>query len=238
MKKILKCLASVVLMTSFLSLGLVVFAEENDFGVDRGGRLINVEYPVNDTDAANKKYVDDSVGSLQKPPAVLQTLGESKTATLSQKAISDLINRQALVDLIYPVGAIFMSVNSTDPSFLFGGTWEIWGSGRVPVGVDTSQSYFDSVEKVGGSTQLQAHNHEAWTDEQGGHTHNIGRDYDGGSGSSRWTVHTAGTSGAGNTSPTDWNGGHGHNVGIGVTGGGNSENLQPYITCFMWKRVS
>lgn len=82
--------------------------------------------------------MDDSVSALQKPPEVLQTLGESKTATLSQKAISDLI---------YPVGAIFMSVNSTDPSFLFGGTWEIWGSGRVSVGVDTSQSYFDSVEK-------------------------------------------------------------------------------------------
>ena len=66
--------------------------------------------------------MDDSVSALQKPSEVLQTLGESKTAALSQKAISDLINRQSLVDLIYSVGAIFMSVNSTDPSFLFGGT--------------------------------------------------------------------------------------------------------------------
>lgn len=29
-----------------------------------------------------------------------------------------------LIDRIYPVGAIYISVNSTDPSILFGGTWE------------------------------------------------------------------------------------------------------------------
>lgn len=32
--------------------------------------------------------------------------------------------RQSLIDLIYPVGAIYMSVNSASPSTLFGGTWE------------------------------------------------------------------------------------------------------------------
>ena len=29
----------------------------------------------------------------------------------------------SIVDLIYPVGAIYMSVNSTNPSAIFGGTW-------------------------------------------------------------------------------------------------------------------
>lgn len=32
--------------------------------------------------------------------------------------------RDELINLIYPVGAIYMSVNAVDPSTLFGGTWE------------------------------------------------------------------------------------------------------------------
>ena len=34
------------------------------------------------------------------------------------------VTKSALVDLIYPVGAIYMSVNSTSPQTLFGGTWQ------------------------------------------------------------------------------------------------------------------
>ena len=40
-------------------------------------------------------------------------------ATLSGDITSSL-----LVDLFYPVGSIYTSMNSTDPSELFGGTWE------------------------------------------------------------------------------------------------------------------
>lgn len=68
------------------------------------------------------------------------------------------------VDFMYPIGSIYLSVKNTNPSKWFGGTWVSWGTGRVPVGVDTTQTEFNAVEKTGGSKYLQSHKHEglAW----------------------------------------------------------------------------
>ena len=162
---------------------------------------------------------------------------------------------QQFAKTMYPVGSIYMSVSSTNPSTYFGGTWVAWGSGRVPVGINTSDSNFNTVEKTGGASsvtltvsQIPSHTHtftgsSTTTSSAGGHTHNIGRDTDGGSGSSRYTVHKAGTSGAQGTSPTSSAGAHSHTLTPkgknGNTGGGGSHtNLQPYIVCYMWKRTA
>jgi hypothetical protein len=71
------------------------------------------------------------------------------------------------INLIYPVGSIYLSVVSTNPgTWLPGTTWALWGSGRVPVGVDTYQTEFNAVEKAGGAKthtltreQLPSHSH-------------------------------------------------------------------------------
>ena len=63
---------------------------------------------------------------------------------------------KSILDSFYPVGSIYLSVTNTNPSSKFGGTWVAWGSGRVPVGVNSSDSSFNSVEKTGGS---KTHNH-------------------------------------------------------------------------------
>ena len=169
------------------------------------------------------------------------------------KLLKDYI--QSFIKTMYPVGSIYMSVNATNPSTYFGGTWVAWGSGRVPVGVNTSDSNFNTVEKTGGAStvtlttaQMPAHTHtftgsSATTNSKGAHTHNVGRDGDGASGSSTYTVHSAGVSGAGGTSPTNSAGAHTHTLTAKGTnastgGGGSHNNLQPYITCYMWKRTA
>ena len=118
------------------------------------------------------------------------------------------------VDLIYPIGSIYMSVNSTNPNIYFGGTWETWGTGRVPVGVDTSQTEFATVEKTGGSKFLQEHYHTLSKGGQGFVTSNGAY---------------AGVCG-------DW--GAWNTTGVQGVQTGNSGNLQPYITCYMWKRTA
>ena len=44
---------------------------------------------------------------------------------------------QNILDFVYPVGSIYMTTNSQNPSTLFGGEWVAWGQGRVPVGAGT-----------------------------------------------------------------------------------------------------
>ena len=87
--------------------------------------------------------------------------------------------RDSFLDKTYPVGSIYMSKNNTNPGTLFGGTWVTWGNGRVPVGVNTSDSAFNTVEKTGGEkthvltiAEMPSHTHI-----QNAHTHSINHDH-------------------------------------------------------------
>lgn len=150
-----------------------------------------------------------------------------------------------VIDIIYPVGSIYISVNSTNPSTLFGGTWEAFSTGRTLVGIDTSQSEFNTIEKTGGEKthtqtieEMPSHTHI-----QNSHSHGEIVDNDGyrvtyaggntanyrvlnqtsqGNASGSWKMSTSETT-ATNQS----------------TGGGQPFNImQPYITVYMWKRTA
>ena len=123
------------------------------------------------------------------------------------------------LDFVYPIGSIYLSINSTNPSKWFGGTWVAWGTGRVPVGVDTSQTEFNTVEKTGGSKYIQNHTH---TCDPG-----YGNMYFASGSESRWLPLYG----------TDQYNMHTKGVDSNVTTG-DSGNLQPYITCYMWKRTA
>ena len=132
--------------------------------------------------------------------------------------------QQVTFDTIYPVGSIYMSVNATNPSELFGGTWVAWGSGRVPVGVDTSDSDFSTIEKTGGKKT-----HELSINEMPSHTH---ANY------AKRTNVTINSSGNTIISCHRSNTGASTGDNIGKTGSNAPHNnLQPYITCYMWKRI-
>lgn len=131
-----------------------------------------------------------------------------------------------LIDTIYPVGSIYMSVSSTNPGTTFGvGTWTAWGAGRVPVGVAGSGT-FNTVEKTGG-----AETHTLTIAEMPLHEHVNGA-------STGTLVQYVGTGGN-----TTWRFGDGGTAAqqrdLEAVGGGDAHNnLQPFITCYMWKRTA
>ena len=88
-------------------------------------------------------------------------------------------NNSSIVDKIYPVGSIYMSMNNMNPSSLFGGSWEKLPGGRCLVNTsylddnDMTYSPYIKAGETGGyqNTQLVSHSH---TFE---HRHYLNNDY-------------------------------------------------------------
>ena len=136
------------------------------------------------------------------------------------------INNPPILELVYPVGAIYMSTVSTSPAVLFGGTWERMTQ-RFLLGADdggTSGSGQQSTAKVtAGSTGGQAGVTLDVT-QIPSHTHDITyAQYNRGTGSST----TSALQYTGSTKTTE------------ATGGGLSHNnMPPFIAVYMWKRTA
>ena len=219
------------------------------------------------------------------------------SAKQGKKLNDNKVNTSDLINLVYPVGSIYMSVNNTNPSTIFGGTWVAWGAGKVPVGVNTSETEFNSVEKTGGAKthtlttqQIPSHTHtfhgNAHSHSLNNHTHNFSgtTSFDGRFGAKFNALANAntvnlvaevwGTAGrdysatgyydtadrqrqesdfydrlavddhnhtfSGTTGQASGNTGNATQTGYNDnTGSGQAHNnLQPYITCYMWKRTA
>lgn len=134
----------------------------------------------------------------------------------------------AFYSMLYPVGSIYMSVNPTNPSKFFPRTsWVEWGKGRVPVGVDTSQTEFNKAEKTGGSKTVTL-----TVDHMPSHTHKVPKP--------EWYgVVTDADTGFGllRTKNPIKDGSDGF-VSTATGSGEAHSNLQPYITCYMWVRTA
>jgi hypothetical protein len=172
------------------------------------------------------------------PAAALQEIAESvdNARDADMETVKQLI---AALPHPYPVGAIYISVTNTNPASLFPGTtWVAWGTGRVPVGVDTTQNEFASVEQTGGQKAVTL---TAAQSGVGPHTHEsklitempvvVGEPGSGGTTGS--LLNATNYNGmvfnyqvTGTITETSANAKESHSI------------VQPYITCFMWKRTA
>jgi hypothetical protein len=77
---------------------------------------------------------------------------DGSTPSLSSGITADEVKSLLQISLLdaYPVGSVYISVLSTNPSTLFGGTWVPIGQGKVLVGIDSSDTDFDTLEETGG----------------------------------------------------------------------------------------
>lgn len=139
-----------------------------------------------------------------------------------------------------------MSVNSTNPSTYYGGTWVLWGAGRVPVCINTSDTDFNTVEKTGGEKTHKLTQQESGLRE---HTHEL--PLSASSGTSTYTDVPFRAIRGGQTDDkfrtglvtSNSNAANGYYGTPKVSGTSDANainahnNLQPYITCYMWKRT-
>lgn len=142
----------------------------------------------------------------------------------------------------YPVGAIYMSVVVTNPGTLFGGTWEIWGTGRVLVGLDVSDADFNTPEKIGGvksvtltsaQSGLPSHNHT-----QNSHSHGIYTDVNNANANINASEVKLGPAIANSKTVASATATATNNAVTAQNASAPHTNLQPYITCYMWKRTA
>ena len=137
-----------------------------------------------------------------------------------------------------------MTTDSTNPSTKFGGTWVTYGEGRTLVGVDSTQTEFASVGLIGGEkthTLIEAElpyiTGEWAVPVVSGHaTYGVtgnayGMTFDVVGSTNSYGI----TSGIAGTAITS-----GYQYGYGFEFGSNKShnNLQPYITVYMWKRTA
>ena len=168
------------------------------------------------------------------------TSGTDYGATLpSNPATNQLFFQTAgtnfVLDNVYPIGSIYMNVNSTNPGTLFGGTWEQI-QGRFLLGMSSSYP--------AGSQGGEA-SHTLTTEEMPSHGHNPANEpgYYGFITNSKkaFTVGDMGSqSGSGRYYPYaseafDIS----RNTMTGTTGGGNPHNnMPPYLSIYIWKRTA
>lgn len=149
-------------------------------------------------------------------------LGQICTAVENENKLE--INDNWIISGLYPIGSIYLTTSEINPSNYFGGTWQTFGSGRVLVCVNTSDTDFDTPQKTGGAS---THTLTLAQMPQHRHIHATENSKIKSSGAvDRPAAYSEGVT-------TNWWSNYGYSGSATA-----HNNLQPYITCYMWLRTA
>lgn len=129
----------------------------------------------------------------------------------------------AFINLIYPIGSIYLSVNSTSPQQLFGGEWEQIKDKFLLSAGDTYSSGSEGGEAT----------HTLTVEEMPSHNHSLSDPID------KNSIKLGSMTGDANWALTKRAAGYDYSLGTNSAGGGVAHNnMPPYLTVYMWKRTS
>lgn len=197
----------------------------------------------------------------------LATASEAAKRTETNKVLTPSVIASAILDVVYPVGSIYMSANNVDPGAFIGGTWQALEEGRVLIGANTTYqagSKGGEASHVLTMSEMPSHSHSASTNSTGAHTHtrgtmNITGEFDANTNDNIGKIGafyvtgkavsgSDGNKGGGMvgfdasrswTGSTSSNGGHSHTVTVEKVGQGIAHNnMPPYLAVFMWQRIA
>lgn len=122
----------------------------------------------------------------------------------------------------YKVGDLFLTTRNENPSLRFGGTWELFGKGKTLVCVDENDNDFKIVKQTGGEKK-----HKLTIEEMPSHNHKVDAGTTVNQAYVSYTMITGSLEYPNTTASS-----------IKNTGGDKPHNnLQPYITCYIWIRT-
>lgn len=242
------------------------FATKDTLPTGDSGKIVKgteIDNEFNAIASAISSKADTASPTFTGTPAAPTATAGSNTTQIATTAFVT-----AALQAVYPVGSIYINAgSSTNPATLLGfGTWEAFGAGKVLVGLNGSDTDFDTLEETGGAktvsavgsisgtvggtalteAQMPKHYHQMRgpnniTAPQNDQGTSFGV-YGGGTpddGAQQYgTFSTGGGAASGGTATGTSNGdSHAHSFSGTFTGSATSV-VQPYVVVKMWKRTA
>ena len=213
-------------MNKKIILGIIIGLILGSVSVYAGTKMYASDVSINTPTGSNLGSDATLQNSLDELYSIADKYDELKTE------INSLKNNTLTLDKIYPIGSIYISTSITTASDVakkFGGTWETYGSGRTIIGAGTGTDSNSLSQTFKAGETGGEYKHTLTISEMPSHNHNV------------LTVANNTSTGSNQALYYNWSnivGTTGLLSSTTVNGGSKSHNnIQPYITVYMYKRV-